>query len=91
MRTRPTMEVQDTTADGLVEKAVLRKHLAEVSTMKFSPSGEFLATGWTALTDTESCIAIIACILNCIKHKMSTKVHQFMSFKKVGCTGCTGR
>jgi len=38
-------EVQDTTADGLVEKAVLRKHLAEVSTMKFSPSGEFLATG----------------------------------------------
>lgn len=37
--------MQDATADGLVEKAVLRKHLAEVSAMKFSPSGEFLATG----------------------------------------------
>ena len=48
------MEVQDTTADGLVEKAVLRKHLAEVSTMKFSPSGEFLATGWTNSAATSS-------------------------------------
>ena len=37
-------DITDETAEGLVEKAVLQKHLAEVCALRFSPSGEHLAS-----------------------------------------------
>ena len=44
-RSQVYFEVADATPEGFVQKSVLRKHVAEVSAMKFSPSGEFLASG----------------------------------------------
>jgi len=37
-------EVAETSAEGIKEKAVLKKHTAEVTALRFSPSGEFLAS-----------------------------------------------
>ena len=37
-------DITDETAAGLVEKAVLQKHLAEVCALRFSPTGEHLAS-----------------------------------------------
>ncbi|CAE7227707.1 AIP1-1 [Symbiodinium natans] len=38
------LDIADETADGLVEKAVLQRHLAEVCALRFSPTGEHLAS-----------------------------------------------
>lgn len=38
------LDILDETADGLVEKALLQKHLAEVCALRFSPTGEHLAS-----------------------------------------------